>query len=395
MNEKLNIAFVGLYEEKNFGDPIIAKCTEFLFLSQINDAVNVSRLNLDPARIHTSFIFKIKKKLVQIIHLKKLYKYIENERLKEIKSFYQQKLKNIDIIIFVGGGLIKFSTQYFGDSIFAIVMIAQERGIPVLFNSVGIEGYDSNNEKCQNLRKLLNMPIVKYISTRDDLKTLNECYLTRKDLKAVLVADPAVWAADCYGVKVTKNSSIIGIGIARGKIFEDYNVNFSSKELKHLYIQIIIQLINKGYLINIFTNGLESDSCFAKEVKNELLEIGLDVNMQIPQTPQDLVKIISNYKAIITTRLHSCIVAYSLNIPAVGLVWNHKLSFFGKNIGAEKYYISVENFNSDYIITQLLDFMKVGYDLKQKEDFCDTIIKSIENFSINFIIPYKNSLNKQ
>ena len=31
----MKIAFVGLYEEMNFGDPVIAECTEWLFLNYL------------------------------------------------------------------------------------------------------------------------------------------------------------------------------------------------------------------------------------------------------------------------------------------------------------------------------------------------------------------------
>lgn len=42
---------------------------------------------------------------------------------------------------------------------------------------------------------------------------------------------------------------------------------------------------------------------------------------------------ISEFSSLISFRLHSHIVAASLNIPAVGISWDEKIKFFYENIG--------------------------------------------------------------
>ena len=66
------------------------------------------------------------------------------------------KLHDVDIIVFAGGGLVKFHRQNFHFFIDDITALADKRGIPVLFNAVGVEGYDPRDGECRLLKRALN-----------------------------------------------------------------------------------------------------------------------------------------------------------------------------------------------------------------------------------------------
>lgn len=103
------------------------------------------------------------------------------------------------------------------------------------------------------------------------------------------------------------------------------------------------------------------------------------VKLSIPTTPRNLVNLISGYKAIIAARLHATIIAYSLQIPAIGLVWNNKLTFFGKNINAEDYFIQKDNFSPSYILRMLETSIDKGYDQVRRKEFRALILDEISN----------------
>ncbi|MFX7845448.1 hypothetical protein ABTK14_24625, partial [Acinetobacter baumannii] len=46
-------------------------------------------------------------------------------------------------------------------------------------------------------------------------------YLKTGEKRVQTVSDPAVWTAQCYGVKKKKDASVIGLGIVRHRIFAD------------------------------------------------------------------------------------------------------------------------------------------------------------------------------
>lgn len=373
------IVFAGLYNELNYGDPILANCTEWLCLQNGNYS-DVCRIAID--QLSYNFCEKILARIIWRIPLKKIREralYFFNYR--NFKKIYQKELRQASIVVVVGGGLIKFKNQFFGASLAALLDVANDVYVPVVFNSVGVEGYDSS-WRCQFLKKMLQKKSLKYISTRDDLSLLSEMYFNGSpQIPCKLTADSAVWAAECYGVKKDVSSSKIGIGTCREKLFEDYGYPISSDELLAFYEDLVIRL-KSIYDVEIFTNGLPQDNIFAFKLQKKLMNRGLNVSVKIPKNAKDLVSIISSFKAIIAARLHACIVAYSLNIPAIGLVWNEKLRLWGNNINAEDFFISYDQINASNVMNKILYAMSKGYDTQRRTVFRNTVYESVK-FYIN------------
>ena len=110
-------------------------------------------------------------------------------------------------------------------------------------------------------------------------------------------------------------------------LFVDNEINYKEEQLMILWKDIISCLERKNIKWKIYTNGLQADNEF---VLKFIKKYGYSKEKIIlPSTPRELVKTIASFRGIIATRLHSCIVAYSLKVPAIGLVWNQKLKMFG------------------------------------------------------------------
>ena len=186
--------------------------------------------------------------------------------------------------------------------------------------------------------------------------------------------------SEVYGIVRKEHNRTIGIGIGRGGLFEDNGIAYSSEDFKQLYLRLIERLLNSGYNVELFTNGIGTDNDFAKKIQQALKEeLNVMVKLSIPTTPRNLVNLISGYKAIIAARLHATIIAYSLQIPAIGLVWNNKLTFFGKNINAEDYFIQKDNFSPSYILRMLETSIDKGYDQVRRKEFRALILDEILN----------------
>ena len=145
--------------------------------------------------------------------------------------------------------------------------MADEQQIPVFFNCVGVEGYEDEDERCQQLKENLNRSCVKGISVRDDIETLKKSYIQRKDIRISKVMDPAILSAKVYDIARKTESKVIGLGIIREHIFEDYGIEGIDKvfQLK-LWCSLINEIEKHGYEWQLFTNGLASDHKFALEV---------------------------------------------------------------------------------------------------------------------------------
>lgn len=329
---------------------------------------------------------EVLKKIVKKLKLKKICDYLDiliwhfsKENL-IMKKYYKNIIKGKDAIIFVGGGLIKYKYQNCYHYINEVTKIAEENQIPTFLNAVGVEGYDEKNVKCKILIKALNRDCVKMITTRDDIDNLKK-YI-RKEKNIEKVADSAVYANTVFNKEKDKKSNFIGLGICRGNIFLDNNINFNEKQALNLWLDIIKKLDKNNIQYKIYTNGLEADNEFARKVCENLDK---EVELLIPDSPEKLVEIISSFKGVIATRLHSCIVAFSLDVPTIGLIWNEKLRMFGESIGYPERFLKKEEFNAEKIVQELLNSINLGYNNLEKEKYKESVKKSLEKFIITYI----------
>ena len=97
-----------------------------------------------------------------------------------------------------------------------------------------------------------------------------------------------------------------------------------------------------------------------------------------PTDADQLVNRIKTYKAVAASRLHANIIATSLGIPTVGIVWNKKLTRFSEFIQTASTFITPDKFNdSIYIVNQLEIAMKQGLNRDRinflKEDSYNTM----------------------
>lgn len=377
---KRKICFVGLYDEKNLGDPVISDCTEWLYRKYVTSGDFVSsRIYLDYVQktLRQSLGIKVLNKASGILRQKFPCRHYQKILMEKALRYFETGIKDCDLVVVVGGGIVKWSYQFFYAGLAALLNTAEKLNVPVVLNAVGVEGYSENDPKCQMLKQAMSLPALIHVSTRDDLETLVDRYYDGNPRRPVRrVADPAVWVSEAYGI-VKKESDIIGVGIGRGLLFEDNGIALTPPDMLTLYKDIIIRLIDDGHRVEVFTNGLPADNDFADQVCASLGKEGLDVRKTYPESTHELVDIISGYRAIVATRLHSCIIAYSLDVPAVGLVWNDKLSLFGRNIHAEDNFIRHDDFSAANIAGQLYKAAAAGYDQAVKSEFRQTIIEDI------------------
>lgn len=374
------ILLCGLKYDSNFGDPIICECCyslikQILAENEKKDKYELDEIDLSGRKSFTE-TYKIDKNAIyyakrvigkfleefrsiaRILKNKKIFNWLDMKQWKFtkeymiMKKYYFDKVKKSDIIIFTGGGMLKYKYQNCYNYIDQITKIAEENNIPVGLNAVGVEGYDEENIKCRILKKALNRKCIKMVTTRDDINKLKK-YISNPEIVMQKVSDSATYANIVYEIEKNYNSEIIGLGMSRGDLFLDNDIKYTEKELMILWKNIIDDLEKQNIKWKIYTNGLQADNEFVFKFLKFY-----DYNEEkiiLPSTPKELIEIIASFKGIIATRLHSCIVAYSLKIPAIGLVWNQKLKMFGESIKYPQRFLDVKNFESNKIINALRD----------------------------------------
>lgn len=323
---------------RNLGDAVIADNTEFLIRSAL------------PLRPFTEY---------DIIRY-------------DIASQNTWMIPYADAIIFAGGGLLKFKRENFDRHVIRVLQAANQANVPCYFHAVGVEGYDPENERCLLLKEALHLPCVKVITTRDDPDTLKQQYLPGSSAKVLREPDSAVFCKETYALKPKKQRSVIGLGITRHKLFGDYAINTVDRDFPlPFWKEVTSRLEAEGLPWEIFTNGLESDERFAKEV---LDYIGHGTKAAAPMEGRELAELINGYRGVIAFRMHSNIIAFSLDLPSVGAVWNEKIAFWGTQIGHPERFLRPEALSAEAMVSALKQALseppaRLSARLEEKEGF--------------------------
>lgn len=374
----MKIGLIGLPYDDNLGDLVMMESLEKIIKQKLKiDAefvrVDLLARNLKSEVSYSNYIIKkivgffekfINEKIAQTLNIRR-FNYFEKN---EIKRHFKNQLKGCDVAIIVGGGIINFRTNRFVNHFSSIINCLEQLNIPCILNSLGVEqGYDLSFPNCRVYKKALNSEQVQAISTRDNLNTLRE--YVRNEEKTTLVSDSACFICGLDNIKEKKACSI-GIGIIRPEIFDSYKM----RDLKKSYLSLINNLIEilkqENYQFQLFTNGNEQDFAFGQSL---LEKHGLSINFlaEKPENSEELEINISSYEKIICSRLHAAIIAYSANVPVMGIDWNGKLKSFGEQIYTNNLFYFPNEITAEKVINILNSINDYKWTQKNKEKYLE------------------------
>jgi len=361
--DKLQIRLITNRDSDNLGDQLIEECD----ISMIHAAMRNLGYHKEQYIINKSAAGIVSKKYLSTN---------DDSLLDEARK----KIWNSDLVIFGGAPLFNYFYQEFYRRTIVSLEIAQEKNIPVLFSSIGVEQYSETDPRCQNLKTALNLPCVKQITTRDDLESLRQ-YIERKEILIDRVADPAVFSDKVFEpfLAPEKRKGLIGLVVVRKGIFSDNQIKFSEDEQIRFWLDTVEILKNEGYDYEFLTTGHFSDEVFLDNLcrNHDVSPAKCSININYPE---DLIDKISSYDGLIAYRLHAGIAAYALGVPAIGLTWNQKVSMFYDAIGYSGRAFESADWNGETIVSALKKAMEEG--VKKDIEYCmsvyDTLFTSMK-----------------
>ena len=390
----MKILILGCYYSANLGDGVICECVADQILRafpnaeiMIRDLWHRSAFDNRQKRITD---FKVSDKQLVYRRLRgDLYKFITRflhwdvqfistqNRLHESQAHLDRVCATeCDLVVFAGG-------QMFMDAyslrLWYVIRHFEEKGIPVILNACGL-GPTYSKKLRSHLREALSAPNVLAASCRDDVQGVNKYYSAAGEIVQETF-DPALGCSKCYGITKERAAEVIGLGImGTSRISPKYALRF--------WHELILELEKKGIPWRVFVNGEKIDIAFARYVIETLpgskrcLE---DCIVPIPVVPQQLVETISQFRSIISFRLHSHIIATSLDIPSVAVVWDDKVRIFFEKIGHPERCCTLQS--SPYeVMEKLIVAEREGYDRslieKQKRFSKEWLINAINEASL-------------
>lgn len=220
-----------------------------------------------------------------------------------------------DLAVFAGG-------QLFMDDLCLYVSEAaralDQRRIPILFNACGA-GPSVSPALRRILGQALTLPSVRLVSCRDSSRLIDRwCGAP----VAADTADSALLAGRLYNIQ-RSGCDTVGLGVL-------YPQSLNPGRTAAFWKKLIRELDRQHISWKFFTNGSEWDMAFART----LLE-GRPEDRYLapaPESPRALVQLLASFRSLISFRLHSHIIAASMGIPTVALVWDNKLRQFFEHL---------------------------------------------------------------
>lgn len=253
----------------------------------------------------------------------------QNSRLqKAIPAIREMLSWQPDLVIFAGGQIL---CDWYGLQTAAIIHMLGEKQVPVVLTSCGT-GPDTSVRIRNELITALNAPVVRFISLRDGMNKVQNWGISRPLYDA---ADAALWTGPLFAGELSDTVSApaamsqrpVGIGVI-------YSMSAPvCRELRFLK-QLTSYLDRSCVPWQFFGNGSAEDLCMAETALEKCVPSEEERKQHMadwPERPEDLIRLESGFRGIISFRLHSHIVAASFGVPSVAIRWDDKLpGFFGK-----------------------------------------------------------------
>lgn len=295
----------------------------------------------------------------------------------------RELIEKADVIVFGGAPLFNFRYQVFYERTAVTLELAQEYGKPVIFSAIGVEEYDGKDERCQRLKTTLNFDCVRQITTRDDYESLQK-FVENESVALSKVADPAVFSNIVLNPFIASKKNKIGLFVIRSNAFIDNGIKFNRKRAADFWCKLIEKLEAEDLDYELLTSGHFGDEAFLDYlIRHHSVSASKCVFGML--TPEDLIGRISSYDAILSCRLHPSIIAYSLGVPSISLVWNRKVPQFYDSIGCEDRAFSPLETDAESMVSAIKSAL--GNPAPKDPDFIYSNYKSLFEGLRNALMP--------
>jgi len=240
---------------------------------------------------------------------------------------WKAAVSDADLIVIGGGQLFCDVALNFPAKLFLLSRLL--RGKRVVVVSVGVTAKWSFWGRFLVKRFIRNARPVFY-ATRDKESASNlhtHFRIPRGSIR--VVPDPALVCADAFSEELSPEKNWdIGICVSSldALVMNSEYSNSNSTESARFFSTLAESLQAQGKRVLYFTNGASEDNKVLSEISSGTGAV--KSGFFVPRHPDELVSLISACSCIVAHRLHANIVAYSLNIPSIGMNWDKKVESF-------------------------------------------------------------------
>ena len=347
----MRLTILNLKYSPNLGDGVIAECLEHSIKEQ-PQITEIDSCDLAGRASYGQGLNKSRQPIRAVIS--RLPKSLRTPALSfalivlissKLRGFYRSKLQHTDLVLIGGGQLISDEDMNFCRKIEAAVSSIARPNAAIGLHAVGVARHFT--PKGLSLFQRAFAKQLSLVNVRDS-KSIERWHANFETPIAEKVWDPGFLASDLYGTPESpaRKRPLIGIGITNPDTLALHHDGSSPALSRDGYLEYFVNLVARSIHheldVELFTNGAFDDQTFAEQVLEAYRQQAPGSHDRVrlakrPTTPKELSLTIANYDGLIAHRLHANIIAFSYEIPHVGLGWNSKMEGCFSEIGRRKY----------------------------------------------------------
>ncbi|MDQ0083746.1 polysaccharide pyruvyl transferase family protein [Variovorax boronicumulans] len=286
------------------------------------------RVAFDESNLRGGGAFEIFQKMPALLRSAIVFAYCLKNYLLGWRKQWQAAVNDADLVLIGGGQLFCDVALNFPAKLFLLSRLLRGKKVAVV--SVGVTAKWSFWGKFL-VKKFLRNAAPVFYATRD-VDSANNLHaffdIPRSEIK--VVPDPALVCASAFSEELSPDKKWdVGIcvssldALVMNSEYGDTRTSGSAE----FFSGLAEALQAEGARVLYFTNGAAEDNKILAEISSSRAAAP-GFSFVVPKRPDDLVALISACSCIAAHRLHANIVAYSLNIPSIGMNWDKKVESF-------------------------------------------------------------------
>ncbi len=280
-----------------------------------------------------------------------IFRKVKN-RIRKAAFWYRfsDQMKMKDLLIIGGGNMIMDLTKTSKSwlKFASYVDIAKKYNKKVVVLSIGIGPFQTEHQKDKAVEALNKCDFVTY-RDRESLKLGSQGLNNNKHF---LSLDPVFLLPKVNIPQNQKGKRTIGIGVINTLLFDPSIDRYNN--VKQSYIELIKMLLERDYCVVVFSTE-RADYNMVGDVMNVFEDNR--VSSVIINTTDDLLDLYAQkITYLVAARMHALIIAFTQQIPIIGLAWQQKLVSMFKIIDREEYCFPIDKINENsHTIAALVD----------------------------------------
>lgn len=316
----------------NLGDGVIAASLAHIAGLKYPDArvefLDIAgRVAFGESNLRGGGAFGVFQKMPSLLRSAIVFLYCLKNYLLNWRKPWRAAVSDADLVIIGGGQLFCDVALNFPAKLFLLSRLLRGKRVAVV--SVGVTARWSFWGKLL-VRKFLKNADPVFYATRDvDSANNLHAFFEVPRSRIKVVPDPALVCASAFSEELSAEKKWdVGICVSSldALVMNSEYGSTSTSGSAEFFSGLADALQAAGARVLYFTNGAAEDNKILAEISSRATASGF--SFLVPKRPDDLVALISACSCIAAHRLHANIVAYSLNIPSIGMNWDKKVESF-------------------------------------------------------------------